>query len=270
MALSALELYKKLPKTNCRECGQATCLAFATQVVVEGEDVNRCPYLPEEVQALQADIAAQQDQGVGRRREMPVIALAHLQEKVSGLDFAVLAPGLGARYQEEGGRGYLALAYFGLEMRVFKDEVRYPDGAAANPWDAILLYNYIASQGDQEPAGPWITYDSLPNSISKTKTLNRLAAKLAAEFSGRREELARRGAAQGGRPAEVAPDAEVQLIFRPLPRVPVVLLFWDQEREENFPASARFLFDAGVMTYLDLESLLFLVERLLERLHEAA
>jgi len=29
MALSGLEIYKLLPKTNCRECGYSTCLAFA-------------------------------------------------------------------------------------------------------------------------------------------------------------------------------------------------------------------------------------------------
>jgi ArsR family metal-binding transcriptional regulator len=28
----ALEIYKRLPKTNCRECGQLTCLAFAVMV----------------------------------------------------------------------------------------------------------------------------------------------------------------------------------------------------------------------------------------------
>ena len=28
----ALEIFKRLPRTNCRACGEATCLAFAVQV----------------------------------------------------------------------------------------------------------------------------------------------------------------------------------------------------------------------------------------------
>ena len=29
MGLTGLEIYKHLPKTNCKECGSPTCLAFA-------------------------------------------------------------------------------------------------------------------------------------------------------------------------------------------------------------------------------------------------
>ena len=32
MPLTGLDIYKHLPKENCKECGQATCLAFAMKV----------------------------------------------------------------------------------------------------------------------------------------------------------------------------------------------------------------------------------------------
>ncbi|MDD2903355.1 MAG: (Fe-S)-binding protein [Syntrophales bacterium] len=38
-----LDVLKTLPRTNCGECGQATCMAFATQVIKEGEDLGKCP-----------------------------------------------------------------------------------------------------------------------------------------------------------------------------------------------------------------------------------
>jgi len=62
----------------------------------------------------------------------------------------------------------------------------------------------------------------------------------------------------------VGEDADLSLLFEPLPRVPILLLYW--EPDEDFPAQARFLFDASVGAYLDLESVLFLVEGLMERL----
>jgi hypothetical protein len=38
MAITVLKVLKHLPRTNCGDCGQPTCLAFATQVIKEGED----------------------------------------------------------------------------------------------------------------------------------------------------------------------------------------------------------------------------------------
>lgn len=48
MALSGLDIYKLLPKTNCRECGFATCLAFAMQLAKKAISIDKCPYLSEE------------------------------------------------------------------------------------------------------------------------------------------------------------------------------------------------------------------------------
>ncbi len=267
MAITVMEVLKTLPRTNCGDCGQATCLAFATQVIKEGEDLNKCPHLTVAQADLGQAVRAQQEAGVGRRRESLAISLEVLQEKVAPLDFAALAPGLGATYGEEAGRPYLTLAYFGFCLQVFKDELRYPPGALADPWDAILLYNYIASQGQEPVAGVWIAYNSLPNSVSKSKTLARLERKLADHFVGQAAQLKERVQQQGGEMVAVGgEDADIQAAFLPLPRVPILLLFWDAEAEEGFAPQARFLFDASVTVYLDLEAILFLVEHLMERL----
>ena len=266
MPHTVMEVLKTLPRTNCGECGQATCLAFATQVIKEGEDLSRCPYLPEAAQAMAADIESQQAAGLGRRRESIAIALEALHEKVAPLDLASVAPGIGARYNEDNGRPFLNLTYFGYNLQVFKDEVRYPEGIEANPWDAILLYNYMASQGQTDTTGAWITFQSLPNSVSKTKTLKRLEGELAAHFDGKQPQLEAAAARLGVEPAQTAGDADLQLVFHPVPKVPVLLLFWEADQEEDFPAQAHFLFDGNVSDYLDLESLLFLVEQLADRL----
>ncbi|MDD2680258.1 MAG: acetyl-CoA decarbonylase/synthase complex subunit gamma [Candidatus Omnitrophica bacterium] len=49
MGLSGLDIYKLLPKTNCRECGFATCLAFAMQLAKKAVGIDKCPYLTAEV-----------------------------------------------------------------------------------------------------------------------------------------------------------------------------------------------------------------------------
>ena len=49
MALSGLDIYKMLAKTNCRECGFVTCLAFAMQLAKKAVAIDKCPYLSDEV-----------------------------------------------------------------------------------------------------------------------------------------------------------------------------------------------------------------------------
>ena len=183
------------------------------------------------------------------------------------LDFAALAEGLGAIYGEEAGRPYLSLTYFGHALQVFKDELRYPPGAPADPWDAILLYNYIASQGREPVAGRWIAYNSLPNSVSKAKTLARLEQEAGGPLRRPGRPAPDSGPTRlGGEMVAVGEDADLQAAFLPLPKVPLLLLFWDAEAEEGFAPQAHLLFDASATHYLDLESMLFLVEHLMERL----
>ena len=52
MALTGLDIYKHLPKTNCRECGFPTCLAFAMQLAKRQVALERCPYVKEETKSL--------------------------------------------------------------------------------------------------------------------------------------------------------------------------------------------------------------------------
>jgi len=52
MALSGLDIYKLLPKTNCRECGFATCLAFAMQLAKKAVSIDKCPYLSEDAKRV--------------------------------------------------------------------------------------------------------------------------------------------------------------------------------------------------------------------------
>jgi len=40
--LKALDLFKLLPGTNCKQCGEPTCLAFAVKLVGRDTDITKC------------------------------------------------------------------------------------------------------------------------------------------------------------------------------------------------------------------------------------
>ncbi len=48
MALSGLDIYKLLPKTNCKECGFPTCLAFAMQIAAKKVELSKCPHVTDQ------------------------------------------------------------------------------------------------------------------------------------------------------------------------------------------------------------------------------
>lgn len=55
MALSGLEIYKRLPKTNCKKCGFPTCLAFAMQLAAKKITLDQCPYVSAEAKSFLSD-----------------------------------------------------------------------------------------------------------------------------------------------------------------------------------------------------------------------
>jgi len=58
MALSAMEIYKNLPKTNCKDCGLPTCMAFAMQVAAKQKALTDCPHVSDEAKGTLADASA--------------------------------------------------------------------------------------------------------------------------------------------------------------------------------------------------------------------
>ena len=51
MALSGIQIYKLLPKTNCKDCGFPTCLAFAMKLAAKQVELSACPHVEDEAKA---------------------------------------------------------------------------------------------------------------------------------------------------------------------------------------------------------------------------
>lgn len=58
MALTGLEIFKLLPKGNCKKCGMPTCLAFAMQLAQKRAKLEDCPLVSEEAKEKLAAAAA--------------------------------------------------------------------------------------------------------------------------------------------------------------------------------------------------------------------
>jgi hypothetical protein len=269
--VSAIELYKATPKTNCKECGFPTCLAFATRVIVEKKPLASCPYLSEEIrEELGRRIHEQQSAGVYVKRDLYKITADHIRERLQSHDFSAIAEGLGARYVEQDGQPHLRFTYLNRDCLLSKQSILIEGAQADDHWDNILLYNYVHFSGNEPIQGEWIPIDNIPGHIPKKPELEHgCEEKIAACFEGKADRLKRAARALGARAVEEASNADVALSFFPLPKVPFFLVFWDSVPEEGFEARAKVLFDRSVTNYLDIESLVFLAEKFADALIRA-
>ncbi len=265
------EFLKYIPATNCGECGYPACLAFAVAVTKGGVAAELCPYLSRE--NLPAELGPKQEnsglEAVDRGQEERDMALVtHLKSKVLDLDFKSLAPRLGALWSVDE-PDVLGFSYLGRPVLLDRETVSMTGEQLVDPRDQILLYNYVAFGGGRVPDGDWVGMESLPNSISKIRTLATYCEqRLAKRFSGRPGRLTALCLEIGAAPEPGDQSADVGMVISVLPHVPLYLLFWDEEPEDGFEAKVKVLFDHNVMDFLDLESLVFAAERMADRLAE--
>jgi len=240
-------------------------MAFAVAVAKTGADPGRCPDLDLTGLPLAAPEAETIDD-LARQRDLTLID--HLRAKVAALDFAALAGPLGARWNDKD-PDTLFFSYLDHAVRFGRNTILLDDVEPEDPRDQILLYIYISSSGGRRPANDWLGLESLPNSISKVKTLETYSEKRLADlFAGRKSEHILGLCQKLGGIADSNAAASLGVIIPVLPMVPHYLLFWDAEPEDGFAARAKLLFDRYVLDFLDLESLVFSAERMADRLAE--
>ncbi|MBF0336787.1 MAG: acetyl-CoA decarbonylase/synthase complex subunit gamma [Nitrospirae bacterium] len=64
MALTGVEIFKQLPKTNCKKCGFPTCLAFAMQLAQRKVSLDACPDVSEEAKKSLGEASAPPIRGI--------------------------------------------------------------------------------------------------------------------------------------------------------------------------------------------------------------
>jgi len=160
--VTPIQLYQLTPGTNCGECGFASCLAFATQVVVGQGDIDSCPYLEEsEIKPFREQLAKQLEEGIGLKREGFQKALDYLRGEIRKYEFEVLAPTLGATLIEVSRQPGLELIYYSARVVITADDVSLASGDQLDPWEKIFIFNYVIG-GAVNPSGQWVGMESLP------------------------------------------------------------------------------------------------------------
>ena len=273
MPLSVVDLYRDiLPKTNCGDCGFPACLAFASIVVSEKLPLGNCPHIEAGViESCQKELDEQYASGKWLKRDMAQDALEWAKQRSASMKIADLPDRIGGKLIKKGNGVALELPYFSDSIIITKQGVFKKDGSNLTRWEQVFIHNHMAQGGSKLPSKKWKGLVEFPNTVSKIKSMvEHVEAPLIERFTGKPDELLAAAEQLGGLDmTDVIKSADLALLFRPLPRIPVMLMFWDEDKIDGFETEIKLLFDETITDHLDIESIMFLSERLSQLLCEA-
>ena len=169
--------------------------------------------------------------------------------QIAGLDFNFIADTLGVKVDG----GDVIVPLFGKSYRVSAQSITDSSGQKPHLAICVILCKYLLMCPMIQPlGGSWMAYKDFKDAAPLIQAFsNTVTRPLAETFAGRMAELESSGKKMGGyTPGEEFPY-DLCLQFDALPKVPLLLLFNDQDDE--FPAQCGVLFEKRTEKFLDME-----------------
>ena len=257
---SPLDVLRQLDGSNCRECGQPTCMAFAAAVFQGRRHLADCPKLDREAAGrLGAGITA----GVALE-EHAAQTLGELRRRIAAIDLATAAERLGAPFVD----GRLVLRCLGKTVAVAVDGSLVTD-IHVNPWLAAPVFDHVLRGSGTRPTGRWVHFRDLPNGRTWQPLFGRrceqACKKLADADPDFFDLLIRMFAA---RQVENHYRSDVSLVLQPLPLVPMLICYW--KPGGGLESDLNLFFDAAAEDNLAIELLFRLATGLVMMLEKLA
>jgi hypothetical protein len=259
--MTAVDIYKLLPKTNCGKCGTTSCFGFAARLASHQASPDDCPTMTASAREALKEADANRNESPGTVYEQ---ALRSLQPKIQDLDLRKTAVHFGAAFA---GPHCMEITFLNERYQITKERITNSSGAEPLPWISILIYNHLCMPDPPAPAGEWITFSSIPTSHAKDKAwAGHVEDVIARHFAGNVAALKTACENFGGICREISGSHDAAYEFRFFPHYPVLLLFYDAVADEHFPAQCNLLLDRTAPRYLDIESIVVLGEEFAGRL----
>jgi hypothetical protein len=240
---NALEIFQLLDKSNCRKCGEKTCLAFAGAVFQDKRKLQECPQLPQDlVEKLSGAIETHPPYEPGLK------FLKKLKSEIARFDLAAAAAKTGGAFSGD----KLTLKVLGKDFSI---DTRGGLSAAIhiNPWIAVPLLNYILHGQGLPLTGKWVSLRELNDGRERYPLFQRQCeeplkqvADAYTEFFDAIVQLF------SGRQVARQFDSDISVVLNPLPKVPILICYWLPEEEMD--SNLQVFFDETADRNLDTDS----------------
>ena len=182
--------------------------------------------------------------------------------QVAQVDLRNVQDRLGVKVEEDAA----IIPFYGIPHRVTAQGVADDRGVRPSHAVSVILCKYLLLCPEQEPQGSeWVSYrDFKDASPFAAGFLNNAERPISLVFAGRLDELKKACGAMNGKPGEMEISSDLVIKFDALPKIPILMLFNDED--EDFPAHCSILFEARAEKFLDMECLAMIGWALSDRL----
>ena len=255
---NTMEVFKLLPNTNCRKCNKPTCLTFAAAVFQGQVSLDDCPSIAKDI--LDA-YGAENNQYESGPEQGYLNAMDQLKEKVKLIDLESRADLLGGTFSND----RLTLKIMGKDFSVDINGEIFTD-IHVNHWIAPPVLQYILSGKGLTMTGKWVPFRELETSKDwsrffehqSVRRLKNVADSTPSFFEDIIELF-------NGKPVENHYDADISLIIKPLPLLPLLIcynnpedglesdlnLFFDTTADKNLPVEDIYTLTTGLANMLE-------------------
>ncbi len=241
---NTIDILKLLDKSNCRECGSPTCLAFAAAVFKGEKTLDKCTHLDQSIideYVFEGNLSA------------PVQDITEpikdLKEKLKDIDFEEAAGRLDAGYS--GNR--LTVKVCGKDFSVDRQGNFYSE-IHIHAWITIPLLNYILYGAGKDPVDEWISFRELKRAQDWynffVHQCEKPLKKVADSYTDLFEDMLH---IFNGKRVENHYESDISLVLHPLPKLPMLICYW--KPEDGLDSSLNLFFDKTASDNLNVESI---------------
>lgn len=240
---NVMQVFSLLDKSNCRKCGEKTCLAFAGAVFQQRRSITDCPTLDHH---RARHFITEEETGSGPNEQDAFLEM--LKQRVAACDLQEAAERGGGSFDGE----KLTLKILGKDFSVDTGGNLYSD-IHIIPWVSVPFLTYVLEGKGQEVAGDWVSFRELAGGKERYPLFNKRCEegmqRIADVYTDLFDDLVHLFQA---RQVDSRFDSDISVILPVLPRVPLMICYW--KPDEGIGSSLNLFFDRTVDENLGCET----------------
>lgn len=240
-----MEIFQILPKTNCKECGRSTCLAFAGAVFTGQLGLSACPYVPQDTLQQYGG----NKKGINPVEEEFSAVIKKLETKLFSLDMLKTAKTIKAKYEN----GIVTLPIFGKPFSI-DQRSKVTTDIHVNSWILKSVLNYLIYSQGLPLNHNWVPLRELPSGKDWYRLFGQQCEKILKAAADKYPDLF--SDLVGMFKAEEVVDqyeSDVAVILYPLPLIPMLICYW--QPEDGMESSLKLFFDDTAESNMGMDGL---------------
>ncbi|MCG6931908.1 MAG: DUF3786 domain-containing protein [Desulfofustis sp.] len=242
---NALQVFRLLDKSNCRMCGEKTCLAFAGAVFTGRRKLQECPTVSREHLAKYGSAA---ERAAPPAQDPADDLFEAFSRELAGLDLQQAASRTGGVYNAP----LLTVKVLGKDFSVDNHANFYTD-IHINHWVTAPFLNYVIKSRGVAPTGEWVPMRELAGGAERYPLFRKRAEeamqRIADVYPELFDDLVH---LFSGKQITSPYDSDISVVLPVFPLVPFLICYW--KPDEGMESSLKVFFDRSLDWNLDSET----------------